>query len=527
MHKVLITGALDDLALKILRQAGDVEVDYRPDLPYAEILPIVGQYEAIINRSETDVTREMIDAGKNLRVIARAAVGVGNIDIEYATEKGILVINTPGKNTNSAAELAFGLLLAAMRKIVPAHRNMAELKWNRHQFTGQELQGRTIGIIGLGNVGHRMARFAHGFDMTVLAYDPYIADEAFEAHQAQKVDLPTLLQQADVVSLHVPKNAETTNLIGAKEIAAMKDGVVIINSARGGIVNEAALLEALKSGKVMAAGVDTWNIEPPKENPFRDLPQVVMTPHIGASTLEAQVRIAESIAEQTIRALRDEVVDFPVNMPRLKVMMTPLSKTYTVLAEKLGLFARQSLAFNPSQITITYRGQLTQEEGAFIRRAFLKGFLAKTASEAISFVNADQKAKDRQITVLEKSDPGFSTYQSAVRMEITSHEKSFTIGGVVFGANNYRLSLINGFTFEVVPEGHLLTMVNNDRPGVIGQVGTLLAEAQINISQFELSRNKPGGEAMSIICVDTPIPDGVLAKLKALPFIVSIARISI
>ncbi|MDH4224287.1 MAG: phosphoglycerate dehydrogenase, partial [Deltaproteobacteria bacterium] len=239
-YKVLITGSLDPLALKILGEAKDIEVDYRPDLPYKDLLPLVGECHALVNRSETDVTRELIDKAKHLKVIARAAVGVGNIDIDYATEKGILVINTPGKNTNSAAELTLTLLLAAVRKVVSAHEHMAQLHWERHRFTGTELLGKTIGIIGLGNVGHRVARFAHGFDMEVLAYDPYISDDVFEAHQAQKVGLDTLLARADVVTLHVPKNKETTNLIGADELAKCRDGVILINTARGGVVNEQA-----------------------------------------------------------------------------------------------------------------------------------------------------------------------------------------------------------------------------------------------------------------------------------------------
>ena len=526
-HKVLITGALHPLALEILRAAGDVAVDYRPDIPYEEILAAVPEYHALVSRSETNVTRELIDRGRKLKVIARAAVGIANIDLDYATERGILVINTPGKNTNSAAELTMALLLALLRNVVPAHGQMKAQKWDRHRFAGRELMGKTLGIIGLGNVGHRVARFAKGFEMDVIACDPYIADELFDTHGARKVELGTLIETADIVTIHTPKTAETTNLIGAAEIARMKQGVVILNTARGGLIHEPALLEALKSGKVAAAGIDTWSEEPPKDNPFRDLPNVVMTPHIGASTLEAQRRIAESVSEQVLRALRDEVVDFPVNMPRLKVLTTPRVKYYTVLAEKLGRFAVQALEFNPRQVRIVYRGELNREEGSLVRRAFLKGFLSHTSDEVVSFVNAEQKAAARQIQVVEADDPAFKDYQSAVKFIISDHEHSFTIGGVVFGENNYRLSLINGFTFEVVPDGHLLTMVNVDQPGVIGKVGTILGERGVNISQFELSRNRPGGEAMSVIRVDSLIDKAVLDELHALPYVVSLHRIVI
>jgi D-3-phosphoglycerate dehydrogenase len=526
-HRILVTGALHPLAFETWQAAADVEVDYRPDLPYAELLPIVGGYHALVSRSETNVTREVIDAATRLKVIARAAVGIGNVDVDYATEKGILVINTPGKNTNSAAELTLGLLLAALRKIVPAHRRMEEHGWERHQFTGRELAGKTLGIVGLGNVGHRVARFARSFDMDVLAYDPYIADEAFERHHARKVELEDLLAQSDVITVHVPLNAETRDLLDAARIARMKDGVVLLNAARGGIINEPALAEALRSGKVGAAGIDTWTVEPPRDNPLLDLPNVVMTPHIGASTEEAQLRIAESISEQVLRALRDEVVDYPVNMPRVRVLTNPRVKYYVVLAEKLGRFAVQSLDFNPRRVQVKYRGELNSEDGLMVRRAFLKGFLKGTSAEAITFVNAERKAQDRGIGIDEVDDPGFSAYVSAVQFIVQDHDNRFKIGGVVFGENNYRLSQVNDFTFEVVPDGVLLWVINNDRPGVIGDIGTTLARAGVNINQFELSRNMPGGQAMCLLRVDSAVEDTVLEALRAIPNVVSVRRIAI
>jgi len=526
-HRILVTGQLHPLAEKIFSEAPDVEADFRPDIPYEEVVTLVKDFHAIVSRSETKITKELIDAAPNLKVISRAAVGIGNIDVDYATEKGILVINTPGKNTNSAAELTFGLLLSAIRNIIGAHSTMQKLEWNRHHFTGIELQGKTIGIIGLGNVGHRVAAFARAFDMEIIAYDPYIADEVFDTHHAHKVDLDTLVEKADVVTIHTPQTSETTGMISREKINQMKDGVIILNTARGGLVDEEALLDAIKSGKVAAAGVDTWSVEPPKDNPFRDIPQVVMTPHIGASTTEAQIRIAESIADQTLRALRDEVVDYPVNMPQVKVITNPRVKFYTVLAEKLGSFACQMLDFNPRHIRVMYRGELNSDDGAMIRRAFLRGFLKATSDEAITFVNAETKAKERQIQVEDLDDPGFTDYPSAINFVISDHDKQFSVGGVVFGENNYRLSRVNDFLFEVVPDGYLLSVVNNDRPGVIGDIGTLLAKHKINISQFELSRNMPGGQAMSLLRVDSHINDETLQALRAIDNIVSVRRIEV
>ena len=526
-YRILITGFLHPLALEMFERAPDVQADYRPDLPHEDILSIIEDYHAIVSRSETRITRELIDRGARLKVIARAAVGVGNIDLEYATEKGLLVINTPGKNTNSAAELTLGLLLAAMRKVVPAHRRLENKGWERHEFTGRELMGKTIGIIGLGNVGHRVARFARAFDMEVLACDPYIADEVFDLHQAQKCELDQIVTQSDVITLHVPLTGETRNMINAGHFARMKDGVVVLNTARGGLIDEKALLEALKSGKAAAAGIDTWAVEPPTDNPLTEHPNVVMTPHIGASTTEAQMRIAESIAEQTLRALRDEVVDYPVNMPRVKALTNPRVKYYAVLAEKLGCFAIQSLDFNPRRIEVQYRGELNSEEGMMVRRAFLKGFLKNTAEETITFVNAEAKAAERHIEISEVNHPEFADYHSAVRFLVSDHENSFSIGGVVFGENNYRLSQVNEFAFEVIPDGILLWVINKDRPGVIGDIGTILSQNNINISQFELSRNMPGGQAMSLLRVDTPVEDSVLEALRGIPNVVSVRRIII
>jgi D-3-phosphoglycerate dehydrogenase len=469
----------------------------------------------------------LIDRAPNLKVIARAAVGVGNIDVDYATEKGILVINTPGKNTNSAAELTMAVLLSAVRKVLPAHANMQSGGWNRHAYTGTELAGKTLGIIGLGNVGSRVARFARAFDMEVLAYDPYISDEVFDAHHAQKADLDTVIARADVITIHTPQTPETTGILAAAQIARMKDGVILLNLARGGLYNEDALLEGLRSGKVGAAGIDTWAVEPLGKSPFAELPQVVMTPHIGASTKEAQFRVAESIADQTLRALRDEVVEFPVNMPRFKVITSPLAKYYTVLAEKLGSFAVQFLDFNPRQVQVLYRGGLTSDEGVMVRRAFLKGFLKNTAEEVITFVNAEKKAAERQIQVVDSEDPGFSEYPSAVKFVVTDHDQSFSVGGVVFGENNYRLSHVNEFLFEVVPDGYLLSLINMDRPGVIGQMGTILANHGVNISQFELSRNMPGGQAMSLIRIDSPVAQQAIDELAALDNVISVKRITI
>jgi len=513
MYKILITGSIHQIGLEILRKEKDIEIQYAPDLAFAEIFKIIAPFHCILSRSETPVTRELIDEAPNLKVIARAAVGIGNIDVNYATEKGILVINTPGKNTNSAAELTIGLLLSAIRKIIPAHSHMSKLKWDRHIFTGMELLGKTIGIIGLGNVGHRVARYAKAFEMEVLAYDPYIAEEVFERYHAEKCTLEELISSADIITLHVPKTEETTGMIGAEEFSRMKSGVVILNTARGGIIQEKPLLEELKSGRVAAAGIDTWEVEPPKHNPFRDLPQVVMSPHVGASTTEAQKRIAESIATQTSRALRGEVVDYPVNMPSVQVLGSGLVSSYTSLAEKLGVFSSQYIEFTPTNLEISYRGKLARYDGTLLRLCFLKGLL-QSKQDYVSYVNADQQAENVGLHIEEKDDPGFTDYESALKCTLFASGSQFTIGGVVFSGPHPRINLINGFVCEFEVEGTILATTNQDRPGMVGVLGTCLGKNGVNIDQFQLSRNTRGGEALSLIRVDDDLPDSVVEEIR-------------
>ena len=524
MHKILITGSIHEIGLELLRREKDIEIRYAPELPYEEILKIIADFHCILTRSETEIPRELIDSAPNLKVIARAAVGIGNIDVDYATEKGILVINTPGINTTSAAELAIGLLLSAMRKIVPAHSHMSELKWDRHAFTGTELLGKSIGIIGLGNVGHRVARYAKAFEMEVLAYDPYVSDEVFDRHHAKKCTLDELLTSADVISMHVPKNEETTGMIGAAEFSLMKSGAVILNTARGGVIQEKALLEALKSGKVAAAGIDTWEVEPPTENPFRDFPQVVMSPHVGASTKEAQQRIAESVATQIPRALRGEVVDYPVNMPSVQVLSSSPVSSYTSLAEKLGLFSSQYVEFTPTHLAITYRGKLAKHDATLLRLCFLKGLL-QSRQDYVSYVNADQQAENVGLHVEEHEDPGFTDYESALMCKLSASGRQFVIGGVVFSGPHPRITLINGFICEFEAEGTILATTNQDRPGMVGVLGTCLGKNGINIDQFQLARNTRGGEALSLIRVDDDLPLKVLKEIRNQEGITSACKI--
>ncbi|UCD30318.1 MAG: phosphoglycerate dehydrogenase [Planctomycetota bacterium] len=526
MYRVLITGAIHKTGVERLSEEPDLEVNFQPDLPIAEILKIIAPYHCIITRSETPIQKELIDCAPELKVIARAGVGIANIDVDYATRKGILVMNTPGKNTNSAAELAMGLLLAVVRKITSAHQTMQQKGWDRHRYAGVELMGKTIGIIGLGNVGHRMARFCRGFEMRVLAYDPYIPDEVFERHNVEKSDWDTLIRESDIISVHVPKNEETTGMINVDAITEMKQGVILINAARGGIVDEAALLAALKSGQVAGAGIDTWDTEPPPDNPFSDIPQVVMTPHIGASTPEAQIRIAEAIAVQVPRALRGGIVDCPVNMPQIRVLEGDLMTSYTVLAEKLGAFAFQLMNITLTHLEILYRGYIAKHDCTLLRLAFLKGYL-KDMLDYVSYVNAEQRAQSIGLHINSLDDPGFTDYESAVEYVFSDKDHNFRIGGVVFKGPHPRISLVDDFEYEIEPEGTFLAIRSKDRLGVVGAIASTLDRNNILINSFEFSHHQQRKRSMFLIRVVKDVSDEVIEELESQEHIIFARKIRI
>ncbi len=511
---VLITGALHESAIAGFKANKNFKVEYAPDCDKATLFKHLPKAHVLVTRSETDVDRAVIDAAPELKVIARAAVGVGNIDIEYATEKGILVINCPGKNTNSAAELTLALVLGALRNVPSAHQTIKQGGWDRHRFTGRELRGKRIGIVGLGNVGHRVAQFARGLDMDVLAYDPYVAPQVFQRHHAKPFqNLSEMLRQTDILSVHVPLNKETKGMITGAMLDLMPAGSYVINAARGGVISEKDLLVRLKSGHIAGAGIDTWETEPKPLPELVQHPAVVCTPHIGASTVEAQIAIGETVLRQVEKAIEGGVVDHPVNLPKIGVIDNPLVKAYAVLAEKLGSLAAQILGFNPTGFEISYRGDLAQFDYSIVRLGFMKGYAAQRVDGYVSFVNVESHFASLGLSLRESQDPGFQSYKSALKVRaLGPGGEELTVGGVVFDDRYIRISLINDFYFEIEPQGELLIIENNDRPGVIGDVGHFLATRGINIDSFALSRNKKGGRAMALVRVDSPMsPENVKA----------------
>ncbi|MBM4251957.1 MAG: phosphoglycerate dehydrogenase [Deltaproteobacteria bacterium] len=514
---VLITGHLHESAIAGFKANKDFHVVYAPDCERSELLRMVPKAQVLVTRSETDVDREVIEHAPELKVIARAAVGVGNIDIDLATQKGILVINCPGKNTNSAAELTLALALAMLRNVPQAHQTMKSGGWDRHRFTGRELRGKRIGIVGLGNVGHRVAQFARGFDMEVYAYDPYIAPQVFERHQARQFkDLDDMLRVTDILTVHVPLNKETKGMIKGPQLDLMPRGSYVLNVARGGVIAEKDLVARLQNGQIAGAGIDTWESEP---KPLPDLLQsdkVWCSPHIGASTLEAQIAIGDTILRQVEKAVAGGVVDYPVNLPQVGVIDNPLLNAYAVLAEKLGSLIGQIISFNPKSVELSYRGDLAALDHSIVRLSLMKGYASKVVDGYVSFVNVETHIEKMGLTITESKDPNFQSYKSALKVRCRGADGAeLTVGGVVFDDRYSRISLINDFYFELEPTGDIIIVENNDRPGVIGDVGHFLASRGVNIDSFELSRNRKGGRAMALVRIDSPLsPDGVAAMNK-------------
>ncbi len=530
MTEVLISGKLHDAAIAKFKNHEGISLIYKPDCPRDTLLELVSSAQVLVSRSETNIDKALIDAAPNLKIIARAAVGVGNIDVPYATEKGILVLNCPGKNTNAAAELTMALLLSMLRKVPLAYAKIKEMGWDRHKFSGFELFGKSIGIVGLGNVGHRVAKFAHGFDMEVYAYDPYISPHVFEKHKAiQCRTLREIAGKVDVLSFHVPLTQETRNFVDKELFSAMKKGAWLINASRGEILVEDDLVAALDGGQLSGAAIDTWQNEPNLKKEMVSHPLVWGTPHIGASTEEAQSAIGRTVYEQVVKAIEGSVVDYPINLPQVGVLDKPFNKAYTVLAEKLGTVMSQILDFNPEVLEITLMGELAAvKDAGMMRLAALKGMLSHRVDSYVSFVNAQSFADRMEIKVVEKMEGALQGYSSALKLTVMGEaDKRLEIGGTVFEDDKLRLSWINDFNFELEPDGQFILLENLDRVGVIGKVGTFLGERGMNIDSFYLSRNKKGGKAMSLIRVDGVIDEKDIKSLTHLENIIYTKKFSI
>ncbi|WP_163328450.1 phosphoglycerate dehydrogenase [Desulfurobacterium thermolithotrophum] len=529
MYKILVTEHIADAGIELLKSQPDVELTYDPELfrNFEKILEIIPEYDAIITRSGTPVRKELFERAKNLKVVGRAGVGVDNIDLDEASRRGILVVNAPTGNTLAATEHTMGMMICAARAIPYAHNSLKEeRRWDRKKFMGVELAGKTLGIIGFGRIGSRVGIRAKAFDMKVIAYDPYIKKEKAERLGVELVDeLDELLRRSDIITIHTPLTDETKNMITKKEIEKMKDGVIILNIARGGIIKEDDLYEALVSGKVRAAALDVFAKEPATDNILLDLPNIVVTPHIGANTFESQTNVAVIIANQVLAALRGEEVEFAVNAPYDDTAAKVL-KPFMDLAEKLGLFAVQVACSRSKEIVLEYRGDLGEDLKP-LTTAFLKGFLQNIVDIPVNLINAPFLAKEKGISIVEVKRPEGINFKKLIKVICRSESGEFTIAGTVMDDQFPKIVEINGFLFDLTPKGKFLLIKNFDVPGVIGKLGSILGKYNVNIAGFQLGRIERGKEAKGVILVDNDVPQEAINEIKEIPEILEVKQINL
>jgi D-3-phosphoglycerate dehydrogenase len=524
--KVLISDNLSTRGVEILKKAG-LEVEFRSKTTPEEIEKMIGDYDALIIRSATKVTAGLLEMAAKLKVVGRAGSGLDNVDIPAATKKGVVVMNTPGGNTVTTAEHTIGMIFACARMIPQAYASMKAGKWEKKKFEGVELYDKTLGIVGLGAIGGVVATRCVALGMKVLAFDPFISTEKAKQLGIELADLETIYKRSDFITLHTPKTKETAGLINKDTIAKMKDGVRIINCARGGIVNEADLYEALKSGKVGAAAFDVFEKEPPENHPLMTLDNFIATPHLGASTKEAQENVATAVAEQIVDYLIAGTVRNAVNVPSVPADQLPSLSPYINLAERMGLFTSQVIEGGITQVTVEYSGEVSNLKLEPVTLAALKGLLTPMIQENVNYVNAPLIAKDRGIEVKVSKSGDTSEYTSLITIKVKAGGKDASVAGTLNSRKEPRIIQVDNFPMETVPEGDMLVLMNNDKPGVIGGIGTLMGQNGINIARMQFGRESQGGRAMSVVSVDSAISDELMDKVRKLPNVLSAKQVRI
>lgn len=515
MYKVLISDKLEKEGLDILTEEKGIQVDCKFGIPAAELKTIVKDYDALIVRSGTQVTADIIEAAAKLKVIGRAGVGLDNVDLAAATKKGIVAMNTPAGNTTSTAEHTMSMIMALSRNIPQAVASVKQSKWERSKFTGVELYGKTLGIIGLGRIGSTVAKMAQGFGMKIIGFDPYLPAEIAGKNGIEVVDLQTIYKTADYITVHIPKTDETTNMIGEKEIALMKKTVRLINCARGGIIDEKALVVALKEKRIAGAAIDVYDVEPPDfTNELFKLDNCVTTPHLGASTTEAQVNVAIEIAHAVKDALLGRGIRNAANFPSLSAESYKALEPYISLGEKMGKFAGQLVQGAIKTVTISYGGAPTQHKLAPVTMAITKGILTPILGETVNTINAMNMIKDRGINLQEIVSNQVEEYVNRIAIDITTDKESLSVWGTLTSNNQPRIVKINNVYVEANPSGNILFIMNNDQPGIVGAVGTVLGGESINIASITFGRESRGGLAISVVNVDSEIPEAGIEKLR-------------
>jgi D-3-phosphoglycerate dehydrogenase / 2-oxoglutarate reductase len=516
MPKVLVSDPIDQVGIDILSQVA--QVDIKTGLSVEDLVTIMPEYDALMIRSGTHVTKAVIEAGTQLKIIGRAGVGVDNVDVPAATRKGIVVVNSPEGNTVAAAEHAIAMMLSMSRHIPSANESLKGGKWDRKSFTGVEVYKKTLGVVGLGKIGSHVATIARAMGMRLLAYDPFLSMDRAEQLGCQLVDLDLLFQESDYITLHIPKTTETYHLIDQAALEKMKPTARLINCARGGIIDEAALAEALKQGKIAGAALDVYETEPLGDSPLRSLgKEIVLTPHLGASTEEAQVNVAIDVAEQ----IRDVLLGLParsaVNIPGLRPDLLEKLRPYLQLAETLGNLVSQLTGGRIEYLNVQLQGELATNESQPVVVAALKGLLSHALQERVNYVNASIEAKERGIRVIETRDAQVRDYAGSLHLSARGSLGEHSVTGSILGDDEIRITNVDDFPINVPPSRHMLFTLHRDMPGIIGKIGSLLGSFNVNIASMQVGRKIVRGDAVMVLSIDDPLPEGVLTEILKVP----------
>ncbi|MBA2174765.1 phosphoglycerate dehydrogenase [Halobacillus locisalis] len=505
MKRVLISDPLSEDGIRPLLDAEDVETVLNPSMTHEELLEAVSKAEALIVRSQTQVTREVIEHAPHLKVIGRAGVGVDNIDLNAATEHGIIVVNAPDGNTISTAEHTMAMLMSLARNIPQAYHQLKQKRWERKKFVGVELKDKTIGIVGFGRIGREVAHRAKGHRMNVIAFDPFLNEEKAQKAGVKHGTLEDVLKEADFLTVHTPLIEKTKHLINREAIALMKPGARILNCARGGIIEEDALFEAVQSGRIAGAALDVFEEEPATEHPLLDLPEVIATPHLGASTIEAQENVATDVSFDVIELLRGGTVKNPVNLPSVSSEMMEKLSPYFQLSERLGGFLSKVVEGTLERINVYYSGELLDVDTMPLTRIAVKGILKRHIGSRVNDVNAFKTASDKGIVINEQKSTSTKGFTNLVTVEIETDLEKRSIAGTLLNGLGARIVQLDHYSIDVVPEGHLIVIQHTDQPGAIGRVGSLLAEHQMNIATMQVGRTNLGGDAVMVLSVDKEV----------------------
>ena len=522
MPKVLITDKIAQDGIDLLSKEAEVDVRLSPSPE--ELLELIGGYEALVVRSQTKVTKAVVEAGKRLQVIGRAGVGVDNIDLDAATRRGVVVVNAPLGNTFSAAEHTIALMLAMARRLPEAHASLRAGRWERERFVGVELRGKTLGVFGLGQVGTEVARRARAMEMRVVAHDPYVAQERAQSLGVELLTMDELLQQADFITLHVSLTASTRDLLGEEELSKMKPGVRIVNTARGELIDEMALVRAIDEGRVAGAAIDVFREEPPGESPLVTHDRIIVTPHLGASTEEAQERVAVDVAEQVLAVLRGEPALYAVNAPLVSAETMAVLRPFLDVAERTAALAVQLCEGQLDSVELVYLGEIADHDVTPLRAAAIKGLLGPVSEENVTIVNAKLVAEHRGLRITERTGPA-GDFANLLSVCVTTDQGQTTVAGTAFHDGTH-IEQVNDFWVDIPPgDGYLLFCENVDRPGMVGAVGEFLGQHDINISFMRLGREKVRGRALMVLGLDDELSPELLKELESVPDIHS-ARVA-